>query len=100
MNIGNDLRSYLVDYCNKNDLIYYNQVIVDLQDGYTQLSDNLMCTSKCKCVYVDQELWTLKGYPNINSFYFNGNITNIEDCTSLYYTSYNENVVSVMKDLE
>eukprot|EP00347_Sterkiella_histriomuscorum_P009221 403342057 len=97
LTIGLDLKSYLTDYCTNSQFQDINQLVIELQDTYTQLSDTVICTKTCNCIPVPNQSWAAMGY-DIKGNYFNGTLDTVESC--LDYNQQDYYSVQVIKELE
>ena len=97
LTIGSDLKSYLIEYCTNSQFTNLNQVVIDLQDAYNNVGDNLMCTKACNCVTMASQEWSFMGY-DLKGYNFTGTNYNVEAC--LNYDLYDYYSVQVMKELE
>lgn len=77
-----DTTTALLDFCASSTITKtYNPILLDLQAGYDNLADTVMCSTSCNCEKINSTLWVAAGY-DIGSNSFTGVLSDVTSCVS------------------
>lgn len=72
-------------------------MIIDINDTFNRLTNNVMCSKSCSCTSLNTKLWKSHGY-DITGAVMDGSNTQVSSCVD--YTLFDTEVIEIMSVLE